>query len=1257
MYDMREQNKTRGKKMPVGVRMRRVPGLPAKLFILAFLSLLTLASLSYATSYENQYASMYITPDPVPYAGGSDWQYFQICAKQAGPAHVGYVFDNRLESASAELYGDYLGFENEVYYENVSVLQLVYIDSFTILTAPPPRCDYGVIHPLNKRYINATMQGNSSVYACLNYTQNLGGGLYRIGWWEQHGASRFVPVLKTGYHDITDVFNHAVLTGKVEGKEYNGSHVYYASKTFEADECVTYRIKFKVQPDDPVKYDAVMWGGAIDCWKDDTCAFEALKDPTFNEDAWEFYRNYTLTTEHSPTSMETILLNLSTAEINTSCFMPGYDRWVYVDPNNVSNRTSLSFHYYLTNETNSLSNKYWGVALNMTRPDTPVINGTVLQHYYCNNTAVTNNSNGNLTYFYYESWPIDSTFPNHGWTLGSGNLTVNSTEGGLIVGATGSPTWAYSATIFKANTTLLMKYKSVNTGTAQCIGFHTSTNCGAGDDTMWYLTGTATGAGAKAEGNDYGNAFTTASAISNYPITYLLNRNASASATWGHDNIFRNIIKTATTTSTRFVLFGGSTVTVGQEGYLSFMAVANTSADISWTIGAEAPAISIFMELLSPADANTYSNATVLFNATANSTTRNSYTCNKTIDGTTNNTNYTVVNNGFYGELITYTLGPHVISATCSNLTLTATDSASFIITSFTVLDDNYTGSVYETSSARLNMTIALGSVISNISGSVWFNGTSYIATKLGAGSFSRDVIVPLTQTNGSNVSHTWQFYITYTNGSSAFENSTAKNQNVSFAFLLSNVSYNATLLSEGDPLEVNISLITYANLATIASRVYIGTQSALSGNATYSFHTNTQIPTGGYSAAGAFVNITISYGGVTRNITTANTTINIILLNATNCSSGAYPVLLYLLTDEETLYPLNGTLELTLTLWNKARTASRNISLSNYTAASLSVCLTNTTVVYADSVHMYVNNTGYPTRYHYLINATLDPAAAMQVIPLYLLNDTLADTVVFRVISSSGTSLANAYVVAQRYYQAENAYRSVAMLRTGETGYGNMPLRLIDTLYRFQVYKNFRLQKTTATTTLSCPIASACSITIQLGAGPLIDYLEWSGNIGHSCVYTNTTGTLNCSVSDKSQVSHDYRLLVEEASGLKNIPTCDVTLSAPSGNLVCTGLGSARYTYSLTFSSSPPNLLETGIVNPYTYADMGAMGRILGLVLFLAIGAMGIMIADAFLASIFYTLAFVVLVLLQLIALSELTIGGIIAVGIIIAMKAASNR
>jgi predicted RND superfamily exporter protein len=53
----------------------------------------------------------------------------------------------------------------------------------------------------------------------------------------------------------------------------------------------------------------------------------------------------------------------------------------------------------------------------------------------------------------------------------------------------------------------------------------------------------------------------------------------------------------------------------------------------------------------------------------------------------------------------------------------------------------------------------------------------------------------------------------------------------------------------------------------------------------------------------------------------------------------------------------------------------------------------------------------------------------------------------------------------------------------------------------------------------------------------------------------------------------------------------------------------------------------------------------------------MGIMISDAFIGAIFAVIGFIVLVLAHLIMLSEITVGGIIVIGIIIAMKAASNR
>jgi len=307
----------------------------------------------------------------------------------------------------------------------------------------------------------------------------------------------------------------------------------------------------------------------------------------FNSSSWNYYRNYTLTVKNTATTQETILINFTKEEINISCFIPGYDRWVYVDPNHPSSLTELNFHYFYYNETNSLASSFWGVAINMTRLDTPVINGTKLMHFYCNNTKVSNNSNGNLTYFFYDSFPAGSSFPTARWTKTSGNIAVGST-GGLII-TLGSGVVQFNTTVsnFGENTTLISQYKPVS-GTTDTLyyGFGRLIVANPTPPVQYYIITIYSNPKNVRyyDSINIGTAFTTSGALTNYNIAYIIKRNAS-STVWGHDYNFTGNISSGHSTSLEGI--GYFLQGTGGGGYLDFVAVANTTADVTWTVSAQ----------------------------------------------------------------------------------------------------------------------------------------------------------------------------------------------------------------------------------------------------------------------------------------------------------------------------------------------------------------------------------------------------------------------------------------------------------------------------------------------------------------------------------------------------------------------------------------------------------------------------------------------------------------------------------------------
>lgn len=628
---------------------------------------------------ETPHLNFTVWPEPVPYAGGSDWQYLEFCSRAAvnRTLFLSFIFDEPLASSRVELDGAYEGYIEESYKENITKSKLDQITSSNPMDSVP-RCDIGVPHPLNQKLINYTLASNGTIgYACLNSTENLGGGVFNVSWYQEVTKGKYTLVNKSGFHNIKDRFEHYEFTGNYDGTDYVDADAYVANKTFEPDECVLFRIKYTVSIDEPdAKYDLAGWASPTNdflCWKTDTCYFEGLLDPTF-VNVWDYFINHTATSENDNQYLETSVFNFNIDDVNASCFVPGLDRWVYTDVNNATNQTNLDFYYTFANGTN------FSVWVNTTRPDTPIINGSLIQQYFCNNTAVSNNSNGNNTFFEFRDWPPGSTFPGPGWQLNFGNVTANPT-GGLIIGpSAGSPSFGTDTLRFNQNTTVISSYKATNDSGGTCYGFHENTNCAGVTFTMYFVIGNlAGGASGRAEGNNYGTVFTAPSALNNAFYSLMVRRNGSNSTIWGHDVSLFELIRTATSTNLRNWLYNHDTgVNPDNEGFIPFIAFANQSADITWNASAIQASASVVTTIVSPTTGQVFNSSAVLFNMTAVGTFA-SYTCNYTRNGVTSS-NWSLVDSTYYSENWNLGTDNYTLSSTCSNSSTTNTDNISFIV-------------------------------------------------------------------------------------------------------------------------------------------------------------------------------------------------------------------------------------------------------------------------------------------------------------------------------------------------------------------------------------------------------------------------------------------------------------------------------------------------------------------------------------------------------------------------------------------------
>jgi hypothetical protein len=185
-----------------------------------------------------------------------------------------------------------------------------------------------------------------------------------------------------------------------------------------------------------------------------------------------------------------------------------------------------------------------------------------------------------------------------------------------------------------------------------------------------------------------------------------------------------------------------------------------------------------------------------------------------------------------------------------------------------------------------------------------------------------------------------------------------------------------------------------------------------------------------------------------------------------------------------------------------------------------------------------------HSTRWYFLSQASIGNET--NNIKLYLLNDSVDSTVSLTTQNSYGYPLENIYVSFQRYYIAENLYRTVAMAKSDNEGKSTVSLYTANTWYKYilvqnGVVKNIIGPSQITTTDLLLPISSASVETWE----------DYNAAITRSCAYSTTTKYLTCTFTSTSGLFTEICLDVDSIGVLNNTDYSLSCLSTSSGTLM----------------------------------------------------------------------------------------------------------
>jgi len=210
---------------------------------------------------------------------------------------------------------------------------------------------------------------------------------------------------------------------------------------------------------------------------------------------------------------------------------------------------------------------------------------------------------------------------------------------------------------------------------------------------------------------------------------------------------------------------------------------------------------------------------------------------------------------------------------------------------------------------------------------------------------------------------------------------------------------------------------------------------------------------------------------------------------------------------------------------------------------SSFAFCF-NPDAEYTMSADIEYSADGYEPNYYFLNDIVLTNQTTN--ITLYLLNDTLGDPIVIRVLDNSQLPIEEAYVSIQKYDSITNTFYTVGMAKTDFNGEDVVYLNYYDTYYRYSIVKDGELLSLTGTSKIySSPIR------IIIKSSTEFTYEKFK-NIGYTLTFNNVTKNFILTYTDTTGDIATACLLVTKRTTLNDTTICSNCESSNSATIYC---------------------------------------------------------------------------------------------------------
>jgi hypothetical protein len=339
---------------------------------------------------------------------------------------------------------------------------------------------------------------------------------------------------------------------------------------------------------------------------------------------------------------------------------------------------------------------------------------------------------------------------------------------------------------------------------------------------------------------------------------------------------------------------------------------------------------------------------------------------------------------------------------------------------------------------------------------------------------------------------------------------------------------------------------------------------------------------------------------------------------------------------NEENFTSIPATLEWAGTIETDSGNRTTNGSAID---TSVPFCLfPPTSAINATITFNYYNAMGYSTRQYYLDNSVL--TATTSNLSLYLQTAEQTANITVRVIENGLDR--PALVQFQRYYVALDAFRVVSMVKTSTDSSGSVAkLRPFDVDYLVVV-----LVDGIARASFYPVRITSDAMIFDITSGQIGKFWTTYGDISGSCAFTNSTGTISCTVTDGSGLATSSSLIVKKSLPLSESVVCSVTSSTAGATHIC-NLGNSTdssYSYLLTALVGGETItLASGTLQGIKSNVFGTVGLFLAALIILAVAMSG-----AINPASMILMAFLGVLLASFAGLAIITTSAIIGLGIV---------